>query len=170
MRRVRYSVVMSLDGFIAGPKGEADWITIDPEVDFTAIFSQFDTILVGRRTFDAMVTAGRASMPGMKTIVFSRTLRQEDHPEVAIVMDGQREILAALKAVPGKDIWLFGGGSLFRSLAEDGLVDTVEVGIVPILLGAGVPLLPSLQKRIKLSLAAHTVHRTGRVYLEYAIK
>jgi dihydrofolate reductase len=160
---------MSLDGYIAGPQGEADWITIDPEVDFTAIFSQFDTILVGRRTFDAMVAAGRVSMPGMKTIVFSRTLRQEDHPEVAIVTDGQQETLAALKAVPGKDIWLFGGGSLFRSLAEGGLVDTVEVGIVPILLGAGVPLLPSLQKRIKLSLTAHTVHRTGRVYLEYAI-
>jgi len=53
MRRVRYSVVMSLDGYIAGPKGEADWITTDPEFDFTALFSQFDTILVGRRTFEA---------------------------------------------------------------------------------------------------------------------
>jgi len=160
---------MSLDGYIAGPKGEADWITMDPEVDFTAIFSQFDTILVGRRTFDVMVAAGRASAPGMKTIVFSRTLRQEDHPEVAIVMDGQREAVAALKARPGKDIWLFGGGSLFRSLAEDGLVDTVEVGVVPILLGAGVPLLPGLENRIKLSLTAHRVHRSGIVSLEYSI-
>jgi len=160
---------MSLDGYIAGPKGEADWITMDPEVDFTAIFSQFDTILVGRRTFDVMVAAGRASAPGMKTIVFSRTLRQEDHPEVAIVMDGQREAVAALKARPGKDIWLFGGGSLFRSLAEAGLVDTVEVGIVPILLGAGVPLLPGLENRIKLSLTAHRVHRSGIVSLEYSI-
>jgi dihydrofolate reductase len=160
---------MSLDGYIAGPKGEADWITMDPEVDFTAIFSQFDTILVGRRTFDVMVAAGRASVPGMKTIVFSRTLRQEDHPEVAIVMDGQREAVAALKAGPGKDIWLFGGGSLFRSLAEAGLVDTVEVGIVPILLGAGVPLLPGLENRIKLSLTAHRVHRSGIVSLEYSI-
>ena len=113
MRRIRYSVVMSLDGYIAGPQGEADWITIDPEVDFTAIFSQFDTILVGRRTFDAMVTAGRASMPGMKTIVFSRTLRQEDHPEVAIVMDGQQETLDALKAVPGKDIWQLDLATMF---------------------------------------------------------
>jgi dihydrofolate reductase len=169
MRRVRYSVVMSLDGYIAGPEGQADWITRDPEFDFTALFSQFDTILVGRRTFDGMVTAGRVSMPGMKTIVFSRTLRQEDHPGVAIVMDGQRETLAALKAGPGKDIWLFGGGSLFRSLAKDGLVDTVEVRIVPILLGAGVPLLPSLGNRIKLSLTAHTVYRTGILSLEYAI-
>lgn len=169
MRRLRYSVMMSLDGYIAGPKGEADWITIDPEVDFTAIFNQFDTILVGRRTFDSMVAAGRASMPGMKITVFSRTLRQQDYPEVAIVTDGQRETLAALKAVPGKDIWLFGGGSLFGSLADEGLVDTVEVGIVPILLGGGVPLVPSLRKRIKLSLTAKTVHRADTVYLEYAI-
>ena len=169
MRRVRYRVAMSLDGYIAGSKGEADWITMDPEIDFTAIFSQFDTILVGRRTFDAMVAAGRASIPGMKTVVFSRTLRQEDHPEVTIVTDSQRETLAALKAGPGKDIWLFGGGSLFASLAEDGLVDTVEVSIVPILLGAGVPLLPNAASRIKLSLTAHRVYGTGIVSLEYAI-
>jgi len=160
---------MSLDGYIAGPGGEADWITMDPEIDFTAIFSQFDTILVGRRTFDTMVAAGRASMPGMKTVVFSRTLRQEDYSEFAIVTDSQRETLAALKAGPGKDIWLFGGGSLFASLAEDGLVDTVEVSIVPILLGAGVPLLPNAASRIKLSLTAHRVYGTGIVSLEYAI-
>jgi dihydrofolate reductase len=169
MRRVRYLVVMSLDGYIAGPKGEADWITTDPDFDFTAIFSQFDTILVGRRTFDAMVTARRVSMPGMKTIVFSQTLRQEDHPQVAIVANDQQETLAALKARPGKDIWLFGGGSLFRSLAEDGLVDTVEVRIVPILLGAGVPLSPDPKHRIKLALTAHKVYQSGIVSLEYAI-
>src|SRR5439155_12182137 len=102
MRRVRYSVVMSLDGYIAGPEGEADWIAGDPEFDFTALFSQFDTILVGRRTFEGMVTAGRVSIPGMKTIVFSGTLRQRDHPGVAIVMDGQRKTLPARKVAPGK--------------------------------------------------------------------
>jgi dihydrofolate reductase len=169
MRRVRYVVATSLDGYIAGPKGEADWIVMDPEIDFTALFCQFDTVLVGRRTFDGMAAAGRSSMPGMKTIVFSRTLRQDDHPGITIVKFGQRETLAALKASQGKDIWLFGGGSLFRSLAEDGLVDTVEVTIVPILLGAGVPLLPSPANRIKLSLTAHRVYPTGIVSLEYAI-
>jgi len=170
MRRIRYCVVMSLDGYIAGPKGEADWITTDPDFDFAAMFSQFDTLLVGRRTFDTMVAARRVSMPGMKTIVFSRTLRQEDHPEVTIVSGDQAETFAALKASPGKDIWLFGGGSLFRSLAEDGLVDTVEVRIMPILLGAGVPLSPDLKERIKLTLGAHKVDRTGIVSLEYAIR
>jgi dihydrofolate reductase len=169
MRRVRYSVVMSLDGYIAGPKGEADWIPTDPEFDFNALFSQFDTLLVGRRTFDRMVTAKRVAMPGMKTIVFSRTLRQKDHPEVAIVGGGHRETMVALKAAPGKDIWLFGGGELFRRLAEDGLVDTVEIRIVPILLGAGVPLLANHAKQIQLSLTAHKIRKTGMVSLEYAI-
>lgn len=122
---------MSLDGYIAGPKGEADWITSDPDIDFTAIFSQFDTLLVGRRTFDAMVAARRFSLPGMKTIVFSRRLMQEDHPEVAIVANNQRDLLATLKATPGRGYLVICGGSLFRSLAEDGLVDTLEVGIVP---------------------------------------
>jgi len=116
-----------------------------------------------------MVAARRTSIPGMKTIVFSRTLRQEDHPGVTIMAGGQRKTLGDLKASHGKDIWLFGGGSLFGSLAEDGLVDTVEVAIVPILLGTGVPLLPNPANRINLSLTSHKVYKTGVVSLEYAI-
>ena len=75
MRRVRYAVATSLDGFIAGPKGDADWIIMDPDVDFNTVFQEFDTILVGRRTFEPMAQAGRGVMPGMKTFVFSKTLR-----------------------------------------------------------------------------------------------
>jgi dihydrofolate reductase len=161
---------MSLDGYIAGPKGEADWITMDPDIDFSGFFDQFDTILVGRRTFEPMAAASRASMPGMKTIVLSRTLRAEDHPGVLIVAEDQMKTLALLKASAGKDIWLFGGGELFRSLAEAGMVDTVEVSVVPILLGSGIPLAPNTSKWINLSLLNHRIYSSGVVSLEYAIR
>jgi dihydrofolate reductase len=136
-RRIRYGVAMSLDAYIAGPNGEADWIIMDPAIDFEAMFKQFDMLLMGRRTFEPMARVGSGASPGMKTIVFSRTLRQEDYPKVTIVAEGWKEMLTALRTGPGKDIWLFGGGSLFRSLLEARLVDAVEVAVMPVLLGGG---------------------------------
>jgi len=76
--------------------------------------------------------------------------------------------LAELKAKPGKDIWLFGGGLLFRSFLELGLVDGVEVAIIPVLLGGGLPLLPQPASLAKLKLVKHKIYqKTGTVLLEY---
>lgn len=168
-RRIRYLVAMSLDGYIAGPKGEADWIIMDPEIDFNAIFKQFDTVLIGRRTFEAM-PAGGGSMPGMKALVFSRTLRQSDYPKLTIVSEKVEEALAGLRAQPGKDIWLFGGGGLFRSLLEAGQVDTVEVAVIPVLLGGGIPLLPAPAQQAKVKLTGHRIYQTGIVSLAYEVQ
>jgi dihydrofolate reductase len=167
MRRVRLSVAMSLDGYIAGPNGEIDWIVIDPDIDFRALMSAFDTVLLGRKTYEATRHQG-GGMPGMHVYVFSRTLRQADCPGV-IVSDNPAETLATLKASRGKDIWLFGGGSLFRSLLELGVVDAVEVAVIPVLLGGGLPLLPHPAGHSKLKLVTHRVYeKTGTVSLEYA--
>jgi dihydrofolate reductase len=169
VRRIRYKVAASLDGFIAGPDGEADWIATDPDVDFNAIFKQFDTLLVGRRTFEGMAQAGRATVPGMKTIVFSRTLQQSAYPDVNVISDNWPEVLTDLRTIPGKDIWLFGGGSLFKSLLERGFVDTVEVAIMPVLLGGGITLLPPPADRAILRLTHQKVYKTGIVLVEYAV-
>ncbi len=169
MRRVRYSVAMSVDGYIAGPKGESDWIVMDPDIDFGAMFKEFDTLLLGRKTYEVTRQQGGPSTPGIQSYVFSRTLRQSDCPGVT-VSDRPFETLTALKKKPGKDIWLFGGGTLFRSLLDLGIVDSVEVAIIPVVLGGGLPLLPPPGTPAKLRLMKHRVYdKTGTVSLEYAL-
>jgi dihydrofolate reductase len=108
-------------------------------------------------------------MPGMKTFVFSRTLRQRDYPKVTIVSDKAEEAVAELRQEEGKDIWLFGGGSLFHSLLDAGQVDTVEVAVIPVLLGEGIPLLGPPGKQAKLKLTGHKLYKTGIVSLEYSV-
>ena len=170
MRRIRYNCAMSLDGYIAGPNHEFDWIEADPDIDFHQLSAQFDTYLMGRKTFEITRQHEQAGMSGVRTFVFSRTLRQSDYDNVTIVGQNWQEVVQSLRRESGKDIWLFGGGSLFRSLAEAGLVDTVEVSIVPILLGGGVPLVSDPPARIALTLTGHRVYaKTGMVSLVYDV-
>lgn len=170
MRQIRYVVASSLDGFIASPNGEVDWILMDPEIDFSALFRQFDTLLVGRKTFDGMRNSGNASlMPGMKVVVVSRTLAQADHSDVLVISDPKAR-LSAMRVEAGKDIWLFGGGELFRHLAQNQLVDTVEVSVMPVLLGSGVPLLPPSADRVSLNLQSQKAYKSGIVILVYRIR
>lgn len=168
MRRLRYQVAVSLDGYIAGPNGESDWIEADPDIDFVALFAQFDTLLMGRRTFEA---SGGGMSGEQSVVVVSTTLDPTAHPGITVIGSDLAARVIALKEQPGKDIWLFGGGRLFRSLLELGLVDTVEPAIVPVLLGDGTPLLPSPSVRTRLELTEHRLYRkTGIVLLQYAVR
>ena len=172
MRKVVYGGAMSLDGFIAGPNGEYDWILMDPDIDFAALMGRFDTFLIGRKTFDAMRRMGGAAppAPGISNYVFSRTLKPADCP-AATLCDDAAPVVADLRARKGKDIALFGGGELFRSLLTAGLVDEVSVNIVPVLLGGGIPFLPTPADRATLKLKHHRIYeKTGTVGLEYDVK
>ena len=172
MRRLRYQVASSLDGYIAGPSAEFDWIAMDPDIDFAALWAQFDTAVMGRKTFEATQGAdGGGAMPGLDVVVFSRTLSPADYPKVTVVNGNPVEHVRALKSAPGKDIWLYGGGELFRTLLEAGVVDTVEPAVVPILLGGGIPMLPSPAARAQLTLTNHRLYpKSGIMLLEYAVR
>jgi dihydrofolate reductase len=169
MRRLRYCVAMSLDGFIAGPRGEYDWIARDSGIDFGAIYSRFDTLLMGRGTYEVAKTrGGMLEGTGMRIVVVSTTLDPAQNPGVTIVSANVQEEIGRLKAQPGRDIWLSGGGVLFRSLLNADLVDAVEVSVFPVLLGDGVRLLPG-GDRSRLRLERCETLPSGVLMLSYAI-
>jgi dihydrofolate reductase len=170
MRRLRYGVAMSLDGFIAGPNGEYDWIVSDPEIDFAAMFAQYDTLLMGRLTYEVASERSKSwESFGQRWIVVSRTMKPEEHPGITILSTGVQEAVAAMKRQPGKDIWLFGGGILFRHLLVAGLMDTVEVAVMPVLLGSGTPLLTE-GRRQTLQLEESKALPSGILLVSYSIK
>jgi dihydrofolate reductase len=170
MRRIRYQVATSLDGYIAGPSGEADWIVHDPQIDFEELFAQFDTLLMGRVTYEDMLKMGPAQgFWGKQVLVFSRTLRPEEHPDITVVGDRIAERLDALRSRPGKDIWLFGGGDLLRSLLQLGQVDSIEPAIIPVLVGGGRPFLLPPAAQTALKLTGHRIFPSGIVWLEYEV-
>ncbi|HTV02984.1 MAG TPA: dihydrofolate reductase family protein [Luteitalea sp.] len=174
-RRVRYQVAASLDGFIAAEDGSYDWIPMDPAIDFGALFAQFDTLLMGRKTYETMLAyeggVNEQGVYGKETFVFSRTLDTAAHPNVKVERGDIAAVVARLRQEAGrKDIWIFGGGDLFRQCIDLGLVDSVEVAIVPVMLGSGIPLLPK-GGRVAMTLTGHrTYEGSGTVLLEYAVR
>jgi dihydrofolate reductase len=174
MRRIRYGVGMSLNGFIADARGNTDFLLTDPGYDPSPFFASIDTVIMGRVTYESAVQQGMRAYAGLRNYVVSRTLRPADYPEVTIIdVDVERRV-AALRRAAGKDIWLCGGGVLLASLLVAGLVDGVEVGMSPTLLGAGgTPMLAidsQLSAKIDLELTSHTALSSGLLILEYRVR
>jgi dihydrofolate reductase len=165
---------MSLDGFIADERGGTGFLVSDPAYDSAPFFASIDAVLMGRVTYDAAVRQGMRAYKGLDNYVVSRSLNPADYPEVTIVREDVEGFVAQLKRAPGKDIWLCGGGVLFRSLLAADLVDTVELGVSPLLLGrSGKPMLPpdrQLPRSVHLELTRHAALPSGLLVLEYAVR
>ena len=159
-----------MDGYIAGPHGEVDWIIHDPAVDLGKVYESVDTVLLGRRTYELTRQPGAPAWPrGWQIYVFSRTLRPEEHPGVTVVSDDAGPRVAALRAEPGQNIWLFGGGSLFRSLLVAKQVDLMEVAVMPVLLGVGIPLVEAGAPVTRLTLEDVQRYPSGLLGLRYQV-
>jgi dihydrofolate reductase len=166
MRTVTYGGAISLDGFLAGPDGALDWLHFSQDVQQITgeYWKTVDTLLMGRKTYDAAVRqrprrkprpAKRkaASAPTMRTFVFSRTLTAIDDPDVHLVTTDPAAFVRDLKQGPGRDICLMGGGELAQALIAAGLVDKVGFNIHPVLLGSGIPAFRDPGRRVALTLA-----------------
>ena len=170
MRRLTYRVATSLDGYLAGPRGETDWIVRDASVDFGAVFEQFDTVLLGRRTYELTQQPGAPAWPiDWRLYVFSRTLSPAEHQGVTVVNGDVESTVAGLRAESGRDIWLFGGGNLFASLVALHLVDRIELAVMPVMLGQGIPWAGTMALRSHLRLNHSSASPMGIVNLRYDV-
>jgi dihydrofolate reductase len=172
MRQLRYCVAASLDGYIAGPNGEYDWIPMDPEFDFTALYARYSGIVMGRKAYEisAGTGGGGGFGPKLPVYVYSRTLPPGERKGITFAHDAVAHVRQLKDAGPEKPLWLWGGGELFRELAAADLVDGLDLGMMPILLGGGIPMLPTPASRVPLRLRAHQVYpKTGSLFLEYDI-
>lgn len=171
MRRVRYRVAASLDGYIAGPAGEIDWIVADPTVDFAAVYAEFDTVLLGRTTYELTLQPGAPPWPaGWRIYVVSRTLPMDQPAGVTVVRNVLDGTVAALRSEAGRDIWLFGGGVTAASLLSAGLLDQIEVAVMPVLLRGGTPLLAGGGQRAQLGLVSARPSPSGILDLQYRVR
>lgn len=180
MRKVVYSLTNSLDNFIARADGGADWILMDDELmnEFPGFFEMFDTVLMGRKSYDVAyaqshpqdTSQGESGFMGMKTYVFSRTMKESPGGEVELVSRDAGEFVRNLKNESGKAIWLMGGGNLAASLLKENLIDEINLAIQPVLLGSGVPLFPDGERQINLELVESKTYRNGTVSVTYRVK
>ena len=170
MPQLRYSVASSLDGYIAGPNGQYDWIVIDPEIDFSAMYSGYSGIVMGRRSYDVFASAGTPESAELPTYVYSRTLPEGKRGGLTFVRDAVPHVRMLKAAGDGKPLWLWGGAELFRELATAGLVDGIDLAVIPVVLGGGIPLMATPGPRLPLRLRAQRVYKaTGTLSLEYDV-
>lgn len=174
MRKVIFGGAISLDNFIARQDGAVDWLLWSKEVNqiMKDMWQSIDTIVMGRKTYEvAQRMGGGGNHPGVKTYVFSRTIKKRNSKAVTFVAEEAATVVRRLKEdEEGKDIYVMGGGVLAQSLFEADLIDEIGFNIQPVLLGSGVPLFYEMSRQIDLELKECRQLSKGCVYLTYNVK
>jgi dihydrofolate reductase len=172
MRTVTFGAASSLDSFIARTDHSVDWLHWSDDVSAITneMWPRFDTVVMGRKTYEVAVASGMPAYPNVTNYVFSRTLPSEMSSEVQIVTEDAPAFVERLKREPGKGICVMGGGELANALFAADLVDEVGLNIHPIVLGEGIPLFHNLQREIRLELAESRVLDGGCVLVNYRVR
>ena len=169
MRKVVLGVGISLDGYIARPDGAVDFLFMPKDYSMAPFFKRIDAAVMGRKSYEMGLKLGGGKLYnyGMKCYVFSRTLGSIAHEDFAIVSEPPKPFIEALKKKNGKDIWLMGGGELTRAFLQDDLVDELYLGVVPTLIGEGIPAFPSGFPQRDFALVENKTYSKGLIALRY---
>jgi len=169
MRQVIASLGISLDGYIARPNGAVDFLFMPEDFSMEPFFETIDTAIMGRKTFEAALRMGGGSFMGssLATFVFSCSRPPGERDGVVYTNNSPAALVRKIRKRPGKNIWLMGGGELIRAFLKADLVDELHLGIVPVLLGKGIPLFPSGFPQRDFSLVENKTYSKGLITLHY---
>ena len=166
MRMLVCYIACSLDGYIAGPAGEIDWLFTDQDYGYTKFISTVDTVVMGRKTYDLSLTFERYPYEGLRGFVFTRVPRNPDD-HVTFVSTDFAEFMTELKEGHGRNIWLVGGGQLLAEAVAYDLPDELILSIHPVILGDGIPLFPRGLPRRWLRFLRSEEFTTGLIQIWY---
>jgi len=178
-RKIIVYVATSADGYIARPDGDVEWLNRRPNVDYgmKEFYGRIDTILMGRKTYDwAVAYWKKMGKPGgmfdkkVKNYVFSRRPPRRVAPGVEFVSAPVKAFARRLRASPGKHIWMMGGGGLIASFLDAGEIDELEIHVIPVFIGKGIPLVAPRHRDVPLRLRSSRRYPDGVVRLRYAIE
>jgi dihydrofolate reductase len=179
-RKIIVYIATSADGYIARPDGDVEWLNRRPDtVDYgmTEFYPTIDTILWGRKTYDWLLAYYKKK--GMKggmfdtklaNYVFSRKPPKRAAPGVEFVSKPVKAFAQRLRATPGKNIWMMGGGGLIASFLDAGEIDEFDIHVIPTLIGKGIPLMAPRHRDVALRLRSARKYPDGVVRLRYQVE
>lgn len=169
MRKLIAGFAISLDGYIEGPHGEYDWITMDKDFDYAAHMKRFDAFFFGRKSYEKLRQAGNVTFPDIQNYVFSNSLETVDKDSILIKGDIHKAVMS-IKEQEGREVAVYGGANLLTSLLDLRLVDELIMSVMPVVLGAGKPMVSGLKQRAYLTLVDTRKFASGTVQLIYRVK
>ena len=171
MPEVVYYVAASLDGYIATPDGGVEWLApfegTGEDYGYAKFYASVDAVLLGRKTYEKSLSFGEWPYPGKLCWVFSRGRLEISRPDANVTARSPAEVVAEIAARGLRRAWLVGGGALAASFRAQGLITEHIVAIVPVILGAGIPLFASGGPKDNLRLADSKSYPNGLIQLRY---
>lgn len=179
-RKIIAEMAVSADGFIARPDGSVDWLdrpTPKGGYGMAEFYRSIDTILWGRKTYEVALEFQKKGIPGsafdtkIKNYVFTRTLPESAAaPGVEFVKEPVRDFATCLRATPGKNVWMMGGGGITASFLDEGEIDEFSLMVIPVFIGEGIPLIAPRHRNLPLKLLECKNFSDGVVRLHYAVQ
>lgn len=175
-RRIIVSIATSADGFIARSDGSVDWLDrprTAGDYGMSDFFKSIDTILWGRKTYEmalGMKSGGGFGGGKIKNYVFTHHPPAKSKAKIEFVNEPINEFASRLRNLPGKDIWMMGGGGLIASFLDAGELDEFIIHVIPTFIGAGIPLIAPAKRTVELALLSTHPYKDGVVRMHYTVK